>query len=39
MIIEKIKQINLLKEVVLNKDQQILFNFTPKETIKLHDEK
>ncbi|CAD8141300.1 unnamed protein product [Paramecium octaurelia] len=39
VILEKVKEINLLKELMLDKNQQILFNFAPKQVITLKDEK
>ncbi|CAD8060136.1 unnamed protein product [Paramecium sonneborni] len=39
VILEKVKEINLLKELMLDKNQQILFNFAPKQVISLLEEK
>ncbi|CAD8049224.1 unnamed protein product [Paramecium primaurelia] len=39
VILEKVKEINLLKELMLDKNQQILFNFAPKQVITLQEEK
>lgn len=32
------KEIELIKELLLNNDQQILFNFAPKEVITIENE-
>lgn len=38
MILEKLKEVNKFKELFLDKEQQILFNFFPKPVIKVDDE-
>ncbi|CAD8072309.1 unnamed protein product [Paramecium primaurelia] len=38
VIIDKVKEINLLKELLLTQDQLILFDFAPKQTINLLEE-
>ncbi|KAL4454246.1 hypothetical protein ABPG74_012203 [Tetrahymena malaccensis] len=37
-MIERIKEVEKLKKVLFDKEQQILFNFCPKPTIKLQDD-
>ncbi|CAD8066755.1 unnamed protein product [Paramecium primaurelia] len=39
VIIDKVKEINLLKELLLTEDQLVLFDFAPKEVINLEVEK
>ncbi|CAD8143459.1 unnamed protein product [Paramecium octaurelia] len=39
VILEKVKEINLLKDLILDKNQQILFNFAPKQIITLNEQK
>ncbi|CAD8190737.1 unnamed protein product [Paramecium octaurelia] len=38
VLIDKVNEIELIKELLLNKDQQILFNFAPKEVITIDNE-
>ncbi|CAD8072315.1 unnamed protein product [Paramecium primaurelia] len=38
VLIDKINEIELIKELLLNKDQQILFNFAPKEVITIDND-
>ncbi|CAD8121277.1 unnamed protein product [Paramecium sonneborni] len=38
VLIDKVKEIELIKELLLNNDQQILFNFAPKEVITIENE-
>ena len=35
LMLDKIKEIDKLKRVIFNKDQQILFNFFPKQEISM----
>ncbi|CAD8156131.1 unnamed protein product [Paramecium octaurelia] len=37
VLIDKVNEINLIKELLLERDQQILFNFAPKEVITIED--
>ncbi|CAD8198882.1 unnamed protein product [Paramecium octaurelia] len=39
VIIDKVKEINLLKDLLLTEDQLVLFDFAPKEVINLEAEK
>ncbi|CAK81191.1 unnamed protein product (macronuclear) [Paramecium tetraurelia] len=39
VLIDKVKEIELIKELLLNKDQKILFNFAPKEVISIENER
>ncbi|CAK76107.1 unnamed protein product (macronuclear) [Paramecium tetraurelia] len=39
VIIDKVKEINLLKELLLTEDQLVLFDFAPKEVINLEEDK
>ncbi|CAD8126583.1 unnamed protein product [Paramecium sonneborni] len=38
VLIDKVNEINLIKELLLERDQQILFNFAPKEVITIEDQ-
>lgn len=38
-MIDKVKEIELIKELLLNKDQKILFNFAPKEVISIENDR
>ncbi|CAD8210195.1 unnamed protein product [Paramecium pentaurelia] len=39
VLIDKVKEIELIKELLLNKDQKILFNFAPKEVISIENDR